>query len=342
MDLSREVQQFLTRMRDCLTPEAAGVTVFGGVRRVPGLRREEVAQLAGVSTAYYTRIERGNLRGVSDSVLRSLARALHMNAVETEHLFDLAHAASAGARTSQIEPESRLPHRAAQLIDAMPDLPIVALGRLSDVLGANELGRALFPHLFPDDGEPLNHSRYLFLDDRAREFYVDWEHDARHVVSVLRLEAGRRAADQSLATLVDELSAGSPEFRTWWAGHTVDVHTDGTKRIRHPVVGELTVAYERLGLASTPDVHLAGYLTDPGTPSAHALDLLRDRCPGTGTVPSTRTATAPSFVADIEAKPMPPHRFPALGETGRTRTLTAMARTRRGKPGVPTGPRPSG
>jgi MmyB-like transcription regulator ligand binding domain len=263
-------------------------------------------------------MERGHLRGVSDTVLRSLARALHMNAVETQHLFDLARASSAGARTSRIEPRPRLPNRAAQLIDAMPDLPVVALGRLSDVLGANELGRALFPHLFPDDGEPLNHTRYLFLDDRAREFYVDWEHDARHVVSVLRLEAGRHTADQSIATLVDELAAGSPQFRTWWAGHTVDVHTDGTKRIRHPVVGELTVAYERLALASTPDVHLTGYLTDPGTPSAHALDLLRDHCRGTGTAPSTRTATAPSFVADVEPEPMPPHRFPALHETGRT------------------------
>ncbi|MFE2432025.1 helix-turn-helix domain-containing protein [Streptomyces sp. NPDC059373] len=275
MDLGRDVQQFLTGMRARLTPEEAGVTVFGGERRVPGLRREEVAQLAGVSTAYYTRMERGNLRGVSESVLRSLARSLRMDDAETKHLFDLARAASDGARTPRAKPRARLPQRAAQLIDAMSDVPTVALGRLGDVVGANPLGRALFPHLFPENGQPLNHTRYLFLDDRAREFYADWEHDARHVVSALRLIAGRDPSDPALMALVGELATHSPEFRTWWAGHTVTIHTAGTKTIRHPVVGELTVAFESLTLDSTPDVRIVTYLTDTGTPSADALDLLR-------------------------------------------------------------------
>jgi transcriptional regulator with XRE-family HTH domain len=275
MDLRGDVQQFLTGMRARLTPEEAGVTMFGGERRVPGLRREEVAQLAGVSTAYYTRLERGNLRGVSESVLRSLARILRMNEAETQHLFDLARASSDGARTSRVKPQSRLPHRAAQLIDAMPDVPTVALGRLGDLVGANALGRALFPHLFPEDGEPLNHTRYLFLDDRSREFYVDWERSAREVVSAMRLIAGRDPSDRALMTLVGELATHSPEFRAWWAGHTVKTHTSGTKAMRHPVVGELTVAYETLTLGSTPDVRIVAYLADPGTPSADALDLLR-------------------------------------------------------------------
>jgi transcriptional regulator with XRE-family HTH domain len=144
MDLRGDVQQFLTGMRARLTPEQAGVTMFGGERRVPGLRREEVARLAGVSTAYYTRLERGNLRGVSDSVLHSLARILHMNEAESQHLFDLARAASGGARTSRMKPPSGLPQRAAQLIDAMPDVPTVALSRLGDLVGANALGRALY------------------------------------------------------------------------------------------------------------------------------------------------------------------------------------------------------
>ncbi|WP_405721234.1 helix-turn-helix transcriptional regulator [Streptomyces sp. NBC_01537] len=274
-DLGRDVQQFLTRMRARLTPGEAGVTVFGGERRVPGLRREEVAQLAGVSTAYYTRMERGNLRGVSESVLRSLARTLRMDDAETKHLFDLARSASEGARTPRARPRPRLPQRAEQLIDAMPDVPAVALGRLGDVLGANALGRALFPHLFPENGRPLNHTRYLFGDDRAREFYADWEHDARHVVSALRLIAGRDPSDPALMALVGELATHSPEFRTWWAGHTVRIHTAGTKTIRHPVVGELTVAFEPLTLDSAPDVRIVTYLTDPGTPSADALDLLR-------------------------------------------------------------------
>jgi transcriptional regulator with XRE-family HTH domain len=204
------VQQFLTGMRARLTPEQAGVPMFGGERRVPGLRREEVAQLAGVSTAYYTRLERGNLRGASDSVLRSLARVLHMNDAETQHLFDLARAASAGARTPRGKSPSRLPQRAAQLIDARPDVPTVALGRLGDLVGANALGRALFPHVFPEGGEPLNHTRYLFLDDRSREFNLDWERSAREVVSALRLLAGRDPADPALMALVGELSARPP------------------------------------------------------------------------------------------------------------------------------------
>ncbi|MFC9358902.1 helix-turn-helix transcriptional regulator [Rhodococcus sp. NPDC057014] len=274
MDLRREVQQFLTGMRARLTPEEAGVTIFGGERRVPGLRREEVAQLAGVSTTYYTRMERGNLRGVSESVLQSLARTLHMDEVETQHLFDLARA-SEGARTSRVKPQSSLPQRATQLLDAMGDVPAVALGRLGDLVGANILGRALFPHLFPENGEPLNHTRYLFLDDRSREFYVNWERSARQSVSGLRLLAGRDPGDRALMALVGELATHSPEFRTWWAGHTVAVHASGTKSIRHPVVGELTVAFETLTVGSTPDVRIATYLADPGTPSADALDLLR-------------------------------------------------------------------
>jgi transcriptional regulator with XRE-family HTH domain len=291
MDLRRDVQQFLTGMRARLTPEEAGVTIFGGERRVPGLRREEVAQLTGVSTAYYTRLERGNLRGVSESVLRSLARTLHMNDAETQHLFDLARAASEGARTPRVKPQSRLPQRAAQLIEAMPDVPTVALGRLGDPVGANALGRALFPHLFPENGEPLNHTRYLFLDDRSREFYVDWERSARHVVSVMRLVAGRDPSDRALMALVGELATHSPEFRTWWAGHTVQVHTAGTKAIRHPVVGELTVAFETLTLGSTPDVRIVTYLADPGTPSADALDLLRSWVATTSTVSAPRSSS---------------------------------------------------
>jgi transcriptional regulator with XRE-family HTH domain len=262
-------------MRGRLSPEEAGVPIFGGERRVRGLRREEVAQLAGVSTPYYTRMERGNLRGVSESVLRSLARALQLNDAETEHLFNLARVASAGPRTTRSKPQSQLPRRAVQLIDAMPDVPTVALGRLGDVVGGNALGRGLFPHLFPVHHKPLNHTRYLFLDNRSREFYVDWESSARHVVSVLRLIAGRDPSDTALMALVGELATHSPEFRTWWAGHTVNVHTAGTKAIRHPVVGVLTLGFETLTLASAPDVRIVTYLADPGSSSADALDLLR-------------------------------------------------------------------
>lgn len=275
MDLGQDVQQFLTRMRARLTPEEAGVTIFGGERRVPGLRREEVAQLAGVSTAYYTRMERGNLRGVSESVLHSLARTLKMNDAETDHLFNLARAASQGARTQRAKPRPRLPQRAVQLISTMGDVPTIAMGRFGEVLEANALGRALFPHLFPESGQPLNHTRYLFLDDRAREFYADWEGSARHAVSALRLVAGRDPSDAGLTSLVGQLATLSTEFRTWWAGHTVAVHAAGTKVIRHPVVGELTVIYDTLTLGSDPSIHLVTYIAEPDTPSSDALALLQ-------------------------------------------------------------------
>ncbi|MGO4649465.1 helix-turn-helix domain-containing protein [Nocardia sp. 2YAB30] len=274
MDLRDDVQQFLTGVRARLTPSDAGVPDFGGQRRVPGLRREEVAQLAGVSTAYYTRMERGNLRGVSESVLRALARALQLNGVETQHLFDLARA-SDGATPARAKPQSRLPQRVAQLLDTMPDVPVVALGRLGDLVGANGLGRALFPHVFPEKGEPLNHNRYLFLDPRSREFYPHWDRTARQALSALRRLAGQNPDDPALTALVGELATRSTEFRTWWAGHTVTVHTSGTKTFRHPVVGEFTLGYETLTLGSAPDIRIATYLPELGTPSADALELLR-------------------------------------------------------------------
>ncbi|WP_329407183.1 helix-turn-helix transcriptional regulator [Nocardia vinacea] len=286
MDLRGEVAQFLTGLRARLSPEQAGVPVLGGQRRVPGLRREEVAQLAGVSTTYYTRIERGNLRGVSDSVLRSLARTLRMTEAETQHLFDLARAATGTRSTGRARPAPRVPQRAVQLMDAMTDIPVVILGRLGEVLGANTLGQALFPDLFPEQGPPLNHTRYLFLDERARRFYPDWEHSARQVVSALRL-----------------LATHSPEFRTWWAGHTVTVHAGGTKTLHHPVVGELTVAFETLTLASAPGIRIITYLTDPATPSADALDMLRS---WVATEHSPSASDAPAANA-LDRQQYPPH-----------------------------------
>ncbi|WP_419702973.1 helix-turn-helix domain-containing protein [Promicromonospora sp. NFX87] len=274
MDLHEDVKQYLTGLRARLTPEQAGVPVFGGERRVPGLRREEVAQLAGVSTAYYTRIERGDLRGVSGSVLHALARALAMNDAETQHLFDLARAFDGGP-PRRPRPRPLLPARISHLLATMGDVPAIVLGRLGDPLGSNALGRALFPHLFPDGEAPLNHTRYLFLDGRAQDFYADWERSGHHVVSTLRLVAGRDPGDRALTALVGELATRSPEFRTWWAGHTVRVHSAGTKALHHPVVGDVTVEYESMALGSVADARLVTYLAEPGTPSADALDLLR-------------------------------------------------------------------
>lgn len=292
MDTRREAAQFLTAARGRISPEHAGVPVFGGERRVPGLRREELAELAGVSTAYYTRIERGDLRGVSDSVLESLARALQLDRAERAHLQDLARAAAGRSRLpAEVEDPGDqgtvVPPRVHQLIETMGDVPVIAGNHLRNPLAANALGRALFPDLFPEDGPALNTAQYMFLDERSRTFYPDWETTARNAVSNLRLTAGSRPGDPDLRALIERLRTGSPEFRTWWDGHTVRVHDHGTKTIDHPQVGRLTLTYEVLDVPSAPGVTLASYLAEPGTADADALDLLRNLV----STPGPRTGT---------------------------------------------------
>lgn len=275
MSSQNDVQQFLTALRARLTPEKAGVTVFSGERRVPGLRREEVAQLTGVSTAYYTRMERGDLSGVSESVLFALVRALQLDEAEAVHLFDLARAAGRPRRQPRSTPAPNVSPLVAQLLDTMRDVPAIAMNRVTTTAGSNALGRALFPDLFPADGSPVNSARYLFLDERARRFYVDWEASAREAVSALRLLAGHDPSDRALTGLVGELATRSPEFRAWWGGHTVRTHHTGVKRINHPVVGEMVLSYESILIPSNSGIVVATYLAEPGTPSADALDLLR-------------------------------------------------------------------
>lgn len=294
MSTSNDVQQFLTALRARLTPEKAGLTVFGGERRVPGLRREEVAQLAGVSTAYYTRMERGDLSGVSESVLFALVRALQLDEAESAHLFDLSRAATGPRRELRTKPEARISPLVAQLLDTMRDVPALAMNRVTSVAGSNALGRALFPDLFPPDAAPLNSARYLFLDERSQRFYPDWEATAREAVSVLRLLAGQDPTDRALTALVGELATRSPDFRTWWGGHTVRTHNTGTKRINHPVVGEMTLAFETLTIPSNSGIVVATYLAEPGTPSADALDLLR-----------SWTASAPGSTRDMATREAP-------------------------------------
>ncbi|APX34109.1 transcriptional regulator [Brachybacterium sp. P6-10-X1] len=273
MDTKGEVRQFLTAARGRVSPERAGIATYG-VRRVPGLRREEVAQLADVSIAYYTRIERGDLRGVSESVLVALARALQLDEAERAHLHHLARAAG-GSPRRPVRADDCVPERVQQLIETMQDLPVIASNHLRDPLASNALGRALFPHLFPVDAAPVNTALYTFLDPRARTFYPEWEPVARGAVSNLRLTLGQHPDDEELKALIGRLAGESSEFRAWWVDQTVRTHTHGAKRIAHPVVGELTLTYEVLQVPSAPGIRLAGYLAEPGTPDADALDLLR-------------------------------------------------------------------
>ena len=275
MDNRQEVSDFLKHLRSRLTPERAGLAVYGGERRVAGLRREEVAQLAGVSAAYYIKIERGDLRGVSESVLYAIIRALNLNEAEASHLLDLASTANRGRIISRARPEAKISAGVQQLVDAMQDVPALVMNRLGTPVASNRLGRALFPDLFPEGEPALNHARYLFLDPRSRIFYLEWEKSARESASAMRLLAGQDPSDKAFNDLVSELKAGSKEFSDWWSSHTVRTHTSGAKRINHPVVGELEIQFEALALTSVPGMRLVTYLAEPATASADALNLLR-------------------------------------------------------------------
>jgi transcriptional regulator with XRE-family HTH domain len=273
VDAKGEIRAFLTSRRAKLTPDKVDVASYGP-RRVPGLRREEVAVLAGVSVPYYTRLERGNLSGVSESVLEALARALQLDEAERAHLFDLARAAQPAAPRRRRRTQQRVRPSVQRLIDTMTGVPaLVQNGRL-DVLSANALGRALYSELYVDPVRPVNHARFVFLSPRAPDFYGDWDRAADDTVSILRTEAGRNPYDRDLSDLVGELSTRSEEFRTRWATHNVRIHRTGAKDLHHPDVGDLSLTYEMLDLSADSGLAILTYTAEPGSKSAEALDLL--------------------------------------------------------------------
>ncbi|WP_438352675.1 helix-turn-helix domain-containing protein [Microbacterium sp. CJ88] len=273
MDNRDEVRDFLTTRRARLTPETAGITGFGGRRRVPGLRREEVALLAGMSVEYYVRLERGNLAGVSESVLFSLARALRFDDVETAHLFDLARTAnSAGLRpgpsvTARVRPGVR------RLLDSMSGPAYVRNGRL-DILATNALGAALYSPILHSAAGPANSARFTFLDAGSHDYWGDWNSIADGLVATLRSEAGRFPTDKRLTDLVGELATRSPEFRQRWATHDVYRHSTGEKVLHHPVVGELRLSFEVMTFPTDEGLVLLAYDAEPGSTSETALRLL--------------------------------------------------------------------
>lgn len=276
MDHRAEIRDFLTTRRARLTPEQAGLPAYGTTRRVPGLRREETAMLAGVSVDYYTRLERGNLTGVSESVLEALVRALQLDEAERDHLYDLARQAKAGprARTARGRTTTTVRPAVQQLLDAMTGAPAyVRNGRL-DIFGANHLGRAVFAPVFRNPAGRPNLARFLFLDPASQDFYRDWERIAEDIVALLRAEAGRNPYDKDLTDLIGELSTRSDRFRTWWAAHDVRLHRSGTKRLHHPLVGDLTLAYESMELTADRDLRLNAYSAAPGSPDQDALNLI--------------------------------------------------------------------
>ena len=277
VDNRAEVREFLTSRRARITPRQAGLPDIGR-RRVPGLRRNEVATLAGVSVEYYAKLERGALAGVSASVLDALARALQLDDAERSHLFHLAHAAdgtTAGMRPRRRPAKHWTPRPSLQwVLDTITAPAIVRNGRM-DLLAVNHLGRAMHSALYDSaaSAQP-NFARYAFLDDDAHRFYPDWNLAADTCVAILHAEAGRDPYDKGLHDLVGELSTRSPEFRRRWSDHNVRYHGAGAKHFHHHVVGDLELAYESVDMISEPGLTLTIYAAEPASPSAHALDLL--------------------------------------------------------------------
>jgi transcriptional regulator with XRE-family HTH domain len=273
VDNRNEIRDFLVSRRARITPEQAGLTAYGANRRVPGLRREEAAMLAGISVEYYTRLERGSARGVSGDVLEGLARALQLDDAERTHLFDLVRAASA-RRPPRRPSRERVRPTVQRILDAIGDLPAYVRNERLDVLSANRLGAALYSELFADPARPVNIARFVFLNPRATDFFCDWGAIANDAVAILRTEAGRDPYDRRLTDLVGELSTRSEEFRVRWAAHNVKLHCNYVKTLHHPIVGDLTVSYESMQLSADPGQRILIYTAEPNSPSQDALNLL--------------------------------------------------------------------
>ncbi|WP_409470010.1 helix-turn-helix domain-containing protein [Streptomyces sp. HC307] len=291
LDRRAELSEFLRTRRARLKPEDMGLPDFGRHRRVPGLRREELAQLAGVSVAYYTRLEQGHGQNVSAEVLDSIARALRLTDAEHAHLTHLAkpkqHKKKPAARAQQVRVALR------QLLDSIDGVPAYIVGRRSDILAWNRMAAAVFGDWAELPPQERNWARLVFLDPAYRELFVEWDQKQSDMVGFLRMDAGCHPDDPRLSALVGELSLKSEEFRRLWARHDVKEKSHGVKRLRHPLVGELTLSFERFRLVDDAEQSLITYHAEPGSPSAEALRLLASwgadatRAGGAASAPST-------------------------------------------------------
>ncbi|MFC9848654.1 helix-turn-helix transcriptional regulator [Streptomyces sp. NPDC060223] len=293
MSTESDIREFLASRRAKITPQQAGLPAYGGNRRVPGLRREEVALLAGVSIDYYVRLERGHIAGASEEVLDSVAGALQLDDAERAHLYDLARAAAKRPARRPKRVRGPLPDSVLRVLDSMADAPaFIRNGRL-DILAANPLGRALYAPLYDNDARrPPNIARFQFLDPRGRDFFPDWDQSVNTTVSLLRTEAGRAPHDNDLTGLVGELVTRSEDFRIAWAKHNVRLHHTGRKSFHHPAVGDLTPDFDAMELPAQPGLTLTAYTAAPGTPEYDALQLLATWAATEKPAPTSRPSTA--------------------------------------------------
>lgn len=275
MDLRNEIREFLGSRRARITPEQAQLPTYGGNRRVKGLRREEVAMLAGVSVDYYVRMERGSLAGASETVLEALAAALQLDEAERDHLFALARESGASNVRRRRKTPATVRPALQQVLDAITDAPAWIRNGRHDVLAMNQLARALYAPVLADPRRPANTTRFVYLNpEAAREFFVDYDKVARDSAAMLRLEAGRNPHDEELIALIGELSTRSELFRQRWASQDVRFHRTGRKRLNHPAVGQLDLDFEAMELPAEPGLQLNIYTAAANTPTADGLKLL--------------------------------------------------------------------
>lgn len=274
-DFRAEIREFLSTRRARVTPEQAGLPAYGGSRRqVTGLRREEVALLAGISSEYYIRLERGNATGVSESVIDGIARALRLDEAERIHLLDLLRGAGPTGTPRRRPAQQRVRPTVQRVLDSMAGTPAFVLSGRGDILAANLLGRALFSPVYADPARPPNNARFIFLEPSATEFFRAWDEVANDAVAMLRATAGRDLYDRRLTDLIGELSTRSEEFRARWAAHNVRMHTTGVKLLHHPVVGDLDLPFETFPLGGDAGQFLLTYTAESASPSQDALNML--------------------------------------------------------------------
>ncbi|MFB7455063.1 helix-turn-helix transcriptional regulator [Streptomyces sp. NPDC056188] len=285
MDAKTEIRDFITSRRAKITPEEVGLPSYG-VRRVPGLRREEVATLAGVSVDYYNRMERGNLAGVSEEILEAVAGALRLDEAERAHLFNLARASRDQVTDKRRRPARRTVRPSIEwMINALNGAAAFVVNSRQDILAVNHLGREFYAPMFTSRA-PANVARFTYLDPRAKEFFADWGRTAKECVAALRAQVGRDPFDRDLSELVGELSLYSDEFAALWATHNVRLHREAEKRFNHPLVGELILRYERLAVTADPGVEIFTYVAEPGSRSEEGFNFLASYAGGGSDLPS--------------------------------------------------------